>query len=123
MSRNAKIFSSAAVELIRELADQGKSASEIADVIGSTAASVRVKCSHFKIKLSRRGRPGLIRTRPDLIGERKLVVYMRPEDYAALKLKATHMGKSAVELAGLLLQAIVSSDIYEAVLDEGNSGA
>ena len=38
--------------------------------------------------------------------------------YAALKRKAADMQKSAVELSGELLDAIISSDIYEAVLDD-----
>ena len=50
--------------------------------------------------------------------EHKLVVYMRPDDYTALKRKATQMSKSPVDLAGMLLEAIVSANIFEAVLDD-----
>ena len=112
MSRHRYVFTPTAVEVIRGLAREGRSASEIADAVGSTAASVRVKCSLLKIKL-RRGRPGIVNQR--------LVVHMRPADYAALERKARQMQQSATELAGMLLQAIVSSDIYEAVLDDSEN--
>ena len=111
MSR--RVFTPAVIKAIRELASQGKSASEIAAAIGSTAASVRVKCCQLKIRLSGRGRPTL---HPS---EHKLVLYMRPEDYTALKRKAAHKRKSPAELAGTLLEMIVSADIFQAVLDDG----
>jgi hypothetical protein len=44
---------------------------------------------------------------------------MRPADCAALERKARQMQKSGAELAAMLLEAIVSSNIYEAVLDDG----
>ena len=110
MSRQRYVFTPSAVEIIRGLARQGRSAPEIADAVGSTAASVRVKCSLLKIKL-RRGR----RDTP----KQRLVLYMRPADCAALERKARQMQRSSVELAAMLLEAIVSSNIYEAVLDDG----
>jgi hypothetical protein len=113
-----RVFTPAVIKSIRELATQGKSASEIAAAIGSTPASVRVKCCQLKIPLSRRGRPSLVPSFPQRIGEHRLVIYMRPDDYAALKQKAAHLHKSPVELAGMLLEAIVSANIFEAVLDD-----
>jgi hypothetical protein len=107
-----RVFTPAAINIIRELATQGKSASEIAKVIGSTPASVRVKCCHLKIELRRRKRP----TRQ--IGWRSVVSYLHAADYAALKRKAAELEKSAGELAGELLKAIICSEIYEAVLDD-----
>jgi hypothetical protein len=59
-----------------------------------------------------------VRNWPEHLGEQKLVIYLRPEDYATLKRKAAHIHKSPVELAGMLLEAIVSADIFEAVLDD-----
>lgn len=113
-----RVFTPTAIELIRELASQGKSALAIAAVIGSTAASVRVKCCELKIKLSRRRRPGLLRGSPHHNGEQKLVVFLRPAEYTALRQKAACRQKSAVELAEKLLQAIICSNLYEAVLDD-----
>ena len=58
-----RVFTPSAINTIRELAGQRKSASEIAEVIGSTTGSVRVKCSQLKIKikLRRQGQQGHIR--------------------------------------------------------------
>jgi hypothetical protein len=108
-----RLFTPAVVKDIRELASQGKSASAIAAAIGSTAASVRVKCCQLKIQLSRRGRPCL---QPD---EHKLVLFMRPEDYTALKREAAHKHKSPAELAGTLLEIVASADMFQAVLGDG----
>ena len=108
-----RVFTPSAINIIRELAGQGKSASEIAEVIGSTTGSVRVKCSQLKIKLRRQGQQGHIRQ----IAGQRLVICLSDAVYAALKRKAADMQKSAVELSGELLDAIISSDIYEAVLD------
>jgi hypothetical protein len=109
-----RIFTPAAVKIVRELAAQGKSSSEIADVIGSTPPSVRVKCCQLKIQLRRSGRPS-----PSLEPTRgKLAIYLRPAEYIALQRKAAHMQKPAGELAEMLLEAIVSSNLYDAVLDE-----
>ncbi|MGA8616595.1 MAG: hypothetical protein WB760_33835 [Xanthobacteraceae bacterium] len=114
-----RVFTAVVIKAIRDWASQGKSASEIAAAIGSTAASVRVKCCQLKIQLSRRGRPSLVPSWPQHPGEHKLVIYMRPEDYAALERKAAHMHKSPAELAGMLLEEIVSADIFQAVLGDG----
>jgi hypothetical protein len=112
-----RVFTPVAIKAIRELASQGKLASEIAAAIGSTTGSVRVKCSQLKIELSR-GRPSLVPSWPQHSGEQKLVIYMRAKDYAALKQKAAYMHKSPAELAGMLLEEIVSADIFDAVLDD-----
>ena len=112
-----RVFTPVVIEVIRELAGHGKTASEIAAAIGSTPASVRVKCCHLKIQLSRRGRPSLVPS-PLPHNEHKLIVTMRPDDYTALKLKAAQMRKSPVEFAGMLLEAVVSANIFDAVLDE-----
>ena len=118
MPRRGQVFTPKNVNLIRGLADRGRSASEIAEVIGSTPASVRVRCCQLKIKLIRRGRPPRLGRKLDGPRERKMVVYTRPEVYEALNRRASHMRKSPVELAALLLEAIVRSDIYDAVLDD-----
>ena len=109
-----RVFTPSAINTIRELAGQGKSASEIAEVIGSTTGSVQVKCSQLKIKLRRQGQQGHIRQ----IAGQRLVICLSDAVYAALKRKAADMQKSAVQLSCELLEAIISSDIYEAVLDD-----
>lgn len=117
--RHSHIFTPTAIQLVRRLADHGKTASEIADAIGSTAASVRARCCQLKIKLPRETHARISVTEQGRTQEQKLIVHMQPKIYAALEGKAVYMQKSADELAGMLLEAIVSSEIYEAVLDDG----
>jgi len=112
-----RVFTPTVIQAVRQLAGQGKTASEIAATIGSTPGSVRVKCCQLSIALSRRGRPSLVPNRYPR-DEHRLVVNIRPDDYAALKLKAARMRKSPVEFAGMLLQAIVAANIFDAVLDD-----
>jgi hypothetical protein len=113
-----RVFTPAAIKIIRDMAAQERFAAEIAKAIGSTVGSVRVKCCQLKIQLSRRGRPTLVPTLPDQLEREKLVIHMDPAEYAALKLQAAHMQKPVGEFAGMLLRAIVSSNIYGAVLDD-----
>jgi hypothetical protein len=87
-----RVYTPAAIEVVRELARQGRSASEIAAAIGSTAASVRVKCCRLQIKLWRRGRPHSMPTQED--GEQKLTVYMGRAEYVALNRKAAQVQRS-----------------------------
>jgi hypothetical protein len=117
MARHRQIFTPTVLEAIKGLAAQGKSAAEIAAVVGSTPASVRVRCSQFKIKLAR-PHFGSRRNKLQPVSKRKLVVYLPPSVYAAMTRKAQDMRKSTVELAESLLRAIVNSNLYEAVLDE-----
>jgi hypothetical protein len=107
-----RVFTQTAIDTIRVLAAQGKSAAEIAAAIGSTPGSVRVKCCQLKIPL-RRGWG-----RPRRIGGHSLVIYLQEADYAALKRKAADMQKSTVELSSELLRAVIRGDIYQAVLDD-----
>jgi hypothetical protein len=107
-----RVFTQTAIDTIRVLAAQGKSAAEIAAAIGSTPASVRVRCCQLKISL-RRGWQGKRH-----VGARGLVIYLLEPDYAALRRKAADMQKSTVELSSELLRAVIRGDIYEAVLDD-----
>ena len=70
-----RVFTPSIIEAVREMASEQKTAAEIARAIGSTAASVRVKCCHLKIQLSRRGRPSLV---PSWPREHRLVICLRP---------------------------------------------
>jgi hypothetical protein len=95
-----RVFTQTAIDTIRVLAAQGKSAAEIAAAIGSTPASIRVKCCQLKILLRR----GWQRARH--IGGRDLVIYLQEADYAALQRKAADMQKSTIELSSELLRAV-----------------
>jgi hypothetical protein len=107
-----RVFTPTAINAIRVLAAQGKSASEIAAAIGSTPGSVRVNCCQLKIPLRRRWQQAR------QIAARSLLIHLDDADYAALRRKAADMQKSAVELTGELLRAVIRGDIYEAVLDD-----
>jgi hypothetical protein len=115
MSR--RVFTPAVLMVISEMANQGKSASEIAVAIGSTPASVRVRCCQLKIPLARRGRPPLVPGFPRHSSMHKLVVSMPPAALLALQQKASQMRKSPIELAARLLQEVVGANIFKAVLD------
>jgi hypothetical protein len=104
-----RLYTPAVVEMMQQLAKENRTAAEIAVIIGSTPGCVRVKCSQFGIKLSQRGRRNS--------SLRKLTVPLGREEYGAIERRAAAMRKSPVELARLLLEAIVSSDLYQAVLD------
>ena len=119
MSRPGRIFTAASVQTIRDLAGQGKNASEIAAVIGSTSGSVRVKCSQLKIKLRRGRNPrvDMSQAQPQL-REARLQIPIRPTIYSALVRKAAQMKTSSADLARMLLEAIVSGDLYEIVLKD-----
>lgn len=115
--RRSHIFTPEAIQIVCRLAGEGKSASDIADAIGSTAASVRVRCCQLKIKLAQGARIDVPRAGHRNVQGQKLIVGVTPAVYAALAQKAAGMQKSTDELARMLLEAVVSSDIYEAVLD------
>jgi hypothetical protein len=105
-----RVFTPTAINAIRVLAAQGKSTAEIATAIGSTPASVRVKCCQLKISL--RSRWG------HQIGRRSLLIDLDDADDASLRRKAAETGKSAAELSSALLRAVIRGNIYEAVLDD-----
>jgi hypothetical protein len=103
---------------MRVMASDGKSASEIAAALGSTPGSVRVKCCQLKIGLTRRGRPSLLRSEPANFPDQKVVVCLPAAVYADLSWHAAQKDISAAKLSQMLLEAIVGSDLYKAVLDE-----
>ena len=120
-----RVFTAQNLSLIERMAGQGHSAKEIAEAIGSTPSSVRVKCSHRKIRLKRgRGRT----RRPVSLGQSDqplretgkmpVLAYMLESLYVDFSRKAVDLDKSPSVFASLLLTAIASSDLYKAVLDD-----
>jgi hypothetical protein len=71
--------------------------------MGSTSASVKNVCSRHKIKLP---------------GRRNLVAQLPASLSTEFHLKAKQLQITASVLASRLLEAIVVSDIYDAVLDD-----
>ena len=121
MSRQRRVFTSQGLDLMRQMAGQGCSAPDIAKAIGSTPASVRVVCSRHKIRLQRGRGPVRIEQIPEhvsLAPEHMVVAYMPAPLYLEFNRKAAHLDKPVSILASMLLNAIASSDIYKAVLDD-----
>jgi hypothetical protein len=109
-----RIFTPNNLLRIRRMAGAGSSAIEIAESIGSTPGSVRVICCRYKIKLVRGGRRS---THP---ASDRLMVDMPAPLATKFRRKAEELQIPAFALATKLLSAIVVSNIYEAVLDDGD---
>jgi hypothetical protein len=124
MLQKSRIFTPQNLKLLREMAEAGSSAIEIAKTIGSTPASVRVVCSRHKVRLRRRGRPParkaplapLHHTHP--LSDHIIVAHMPTALFVEFHRKAEHLQIPISILASNLLAAIATSNIYEAVLDD-----
>jgi hypothetical protein len=102
-----RIFTPHNLLRIRRMAEEGRSAIEIAKSIGSTPASVRVMCCHHKIKIGR-----------GQLSDAAIVAHLPGTLSAEFRRKADELQIPTSVLATKLLSAIVVSNIYEAVLDD-----
>ena len=94
-------------DMIRVLVDEGLSAQEIADRVGWTVGTLRVRCSQLKISLRRSGK-----------SKSHMCAFAVPSAiFGQLQHQATLMGISESELATDLLKTIVQDDLCNAVLD------
>jgi hypothetical protein len=90
--------------LIPAFVEAGLSDEEIADRMGWTVGTLRVRCSQLKISLRRK-----------IVATRQVVV---PQHiFIRLQHRAAMMGISASELAAELLEMIARDSLYDAVLD------
>jgi hypothetical protein len=109
----AKIFTLQVFNEISKLVAQGLSAAEIADRIGCTLNSLRVKCSQQGIclrrqsKLASEGRP-----------QGRLTVKLSGDTAVRLQQQAEKQGISGPRFAAALLEAIVRDNLYDAVIDQ-----
>ena len=125
MLRNCRIFTAGNLTLMRQMAERGCSAIEIARNIGSTPGSVRVVCCHQKIRLKRGPRlPNHEPPTADRQTQQKLDRVIRAQMpthlFVEFGRKAEQLQLSAPGLASRLLEAIATSNIYEAVLDDND---
>jgi hypothetical protein len=120
MARYTRIFTPQNIIRIRDMAENGSSAFEIAQAIGSTIGSVRVFCSRHKIRTKRSQQVDRIRlpARTSLPSIHDIVAHMPAPLYAEFHRKAEHLQVSPSALASNLLAAITISNIFEAVLDD-----
>jgi hypothetical protein len=110
----AKIFTPQIFNEISKLATQGVSAAEIAGKIGCTLNSLRVKCSQHGIGLRRPSKSGSA-GRP----HGRLSIKLSDGTAKLLEQEAEKQGISSTKFAALLLETIVSDNLYEAVIDQG----
>jgi hypothetical protein len=96
---------------LQQLAAAGLSSIEIAKSMGSTPASVKNVCCRHKIKIPRKRRSA-----SNTLS--KLVAHLPASLSAGFQHKAEQLQLPASVLASRLLEAIVVSDLYEAVLDD-----
>jgi hypothetical protein len=127
---------------IESWVDTGLSAAAIAEKIGCTLGTLRVRCSQFGISLRRKtravrrgrgiadGRLAVLgsadlvgagtarRETTDPIGQDEDIAISLPEPILrGLRTRAAQNGISDAALAAKLLETIVMDDLYEAVLD------
>ena len=93
-------------DVIRVLVDEGLSTQEIADRVGWTVGTLRVRCSQLKISLRRSGN-----------SKSRIYLAVPKAIFGQLQHHATLMGISESELATDLLKTIVQDDLCDAVLD------
>ena len=96
-------------QLIRALIGQGLSNTEIANRIGWTVGTLRVRCSQLKISLRRSSKKVRLKRWPKI---------PLPDDlFEQLRQRAAAMGVSTAELVVDLLKEIARDGLYDAVLD------
>jgi hypothetical protein len=120
MYERRRVFTPENLSLLKRMAAEGLSGPEIAKALGSTAGSVRVTCSHEGIRL-KRGRARRLPPASKLSEQGRhvpIVAYMPAKLYNGFYSTAHALDKPVGTLAGMLLSAISSGDLYKAVLDE-----
>ena len=143
-----RLFASATMDQIESWLNEGFCAAAIAEKVGCTLGTLRVRCSQAGVSLRRkkgpvaaqgcpRGPAETPRGIPSRSGE-KLAATARSETGAAseeehlvlrvarptiqhLRSRAARKGLSDSVLATMLLETIVQDDLYEAVLDEART--
>src|SRR5215472_3523909 len=108
------------------MAARGCSAQEIADVIGSTASSVRVKCSQEKIRLKRGRGPARSPRRhagqfEEPVQGVPIVAYLPGPVYAMLVKRASELRKRPSVFASMLLSAVATGVIARCSTSDLNS--
>ena len=121
-----RIFTPVNLRRIQQMALQGRSAIEMAQAIGSTPGSVRVVCCRHKIKIVRRGRQSITNavSKPVRRSSDQAIAADLPTSISTeFHRKAEELRIPVSVLATKLLSAIVISNIYEAVLDDGEAAS
>jgi hypothetical protein len=110
--KKTQLITPSVVSMIRPWRDEGLSPAEIAQKIGCTVGSLRVRCSQLKISLRRGASKREVEARDPLL------VMVSPSTIGHLQNRAALKGLSHARLAATLLDRIAQDDLYDAVLDD-----
>lgn len=113
--RRAKIFSPLVLLEISNLVAEGLSAVEIADKIGCSLGTLRVKCSRYGISLRRCWVDA--GAKPERKPHARIVINLSPNAAFRLQQKAQTEGTTGPRLAAAVLEAVVQDNLYDAVID------
>jgi hypothetical protein len=137
-----RTFTDLVVRRIPRLVDQGLSAAEIAEIIGCTVGTLRVRCSQFGISLRRKSPHDLAKSHsaskesapacsklssvaegiqsplPRVEGKSELTVVISKEAAERLKEQASLKRMSYQALATCVLEIVARDRLYDAVLDD-----
>ena len=138
-----KLVTPAVIDEIELWVNDGLSAAAIAEKVGCTLGTLRVRCSQFGVSLRRtKGLvaavgcpdapaekraatpPRMVTARTDIDAadeEQHLVIRMASPTLHLLRSRAAQKGISDCALARMLLEIIIRDDLYEAVLDEAST--
>jgi hypothetical protein len=124
-------FTPTTIVQIQRWLDEGLNAEQIAETIGCTIGTLRVRCSQLGISLRSRKRrelprkdakgTGRARVRANEVGadpRERLIVSVRRGTLDQLRTHASSKGISGSRFAASLLKKIAEDDLYEAVLDD-----
>jgi hypothetical protein len=123
-----RTFTASVVRRIPGLVDQGLSAAEIAESIGCTVGTLRVRCSQFGIRLRRKSLneskstpkeyiPSRSELSPGAQGKSELRLVITEDAAKRLRQQAKFKRMSYQSLAACLLEIIARDRLYDAVLD------
>jgi hypothetical protein len=108
-----RIFSPAVMSQIRSFVAQDVAAAEIAEKIGCTLGTLRVKCSQSGISLRRRNPAAPSKESVS----KRLSFALSDEAAVRLQERAEKKGMTTADFAAALLEAIVRDNLYDAVID------
>jgi hypothetical protein len=112
--KRSRIFSPLVLLEISTLVTQGLTAAEIAEKLGCSIGTLRVKCSNHGISLRRCDGSS---TRSERIPHARIVIQLGRTAAVGLQQKAQTQGTTGPRLAAALIEAIVQDNLYDAVID------
>ena len=115
LPKRARIFSPLVLLQISKLVDRGLTAAEIAEEVGCTIGTLRVKCSQHGISLRRCFNDPATNLRNKAYAQ--IVIQLSRSIAVRLQQVARVQGITGSRLAAVLLEAVVQDNLYDAVID------